>query len=227
MKGTHTHVNVCELSYLRVSPPKLDRLGRYSLSILCQVVVIKFWQASNHARLTCPTFPQMNVPMNEDVDFLQPSQVDDLANRLFFRLYQSANLLHKTGTKALDGTHITTQQWAVVGALARQGYEEGIAVGELTKFLLVSRQNLSGVLARLERDELIERVVSPHDSRSRLIRLTKRGRHLWRTDMSDRISHFYDAALAGFSTTDKIHAIHYFDKILTNLKQIEQDQGES
>ena len=163
--------------------------------------------------------------MDKDVEIPGLAEVDDLANRLFFRLYQSANLLHKTGTKALDETDITTQQWAVVGALARAGYEEGIAVGDLTRFLLVSRQNLSGVLARLERDELIERVVSPHDSRSRLIRLTARGRLLWRTDMSAQISAFYDEALAGFSTTDKIHAIHYFDKILTNLKAIEEKQS--
>ena len=165
--------------------------------------------------------------MNKENDAPQQTTVDDLANRLFFRLYQSANLLHKTGTKALDGTHITTQQWAVIGALARKGYEDGIAVGDLTRFLMVSRQNLTGVLARLERDGLIERAVSPHDSRSRLIRLTSHGRHLWRTDMSDRISTFYDAALAGFSNTDKIHAIHYLDKVLTNLKAVEEAQGES
>ena len=164
--------------------------------------------------------------MTDNADPLPPAQVDDLANRLFFRLYQSANLLHKTGTKALEDTHITTQQWAVIGALARNGYENGIAVGELTLFLMVSRQNLTGVLARLERDGLVERVVSPHDSRSRLIKLTPHGRHLWRTDMSRQISQFYDDALTGFSTTDKIHAIHYLDRVLTNLKQIEEAQGD-
>lgn len=165
--------------------------------------------------------------MTEDADLTPQTQVDDLANRLFFRLYQSANLLHKTGTKALDSTHITTQQWAVIGALARTGYAEGIPVGELTRFLMVSRQNLTGILARLERDALIERVVSPHDSRSRLIRLTEHGRHLWRTEMSALIADFYNEALEDFSTTDKIHAIHYLDKILSKLKMIEEKQGEA
>lgn len=165
--------------------------------------------------------------MTEDADLPPDAVVDDLANRLFFRLYQSANLLHKTGTKALEDTRITTQQWAVIGALARKGYEDGIAVGDLSRFLMVSRQNLTGVLARLERDDFIERGVAPHDSRSRLIRLTSHGRHLWRTDMSRQISRYYKEALTGFSTTDKIHTIHYLDKILSNFKQIEQDQGES
>ncbi|GHF48480.1 MarR family transcriptional regulator [Seohaeicola zhoushanensis] len=164
--------------------------------------------------------------MTEAPQFPPQSKVDDLANRVFFRLYQSANLMHKSGTKALDELHITTQQWAVIGALARKGAENGIAVGELTRFLMVSRQNLTGILARLERDGMIERTVSPHDSRSRLIRLTSHGRHLWSTDMSARISDYYDEALAGFSTTDKIHLIHYLDKLLNNMKQLDQDSGD-
>ena len=153
--------------------------------------------------------------------------IDDLANRLFFRLYQSANLMHKTGTRALEETGITTQQWAVIGALARPGGEAGIAVGELTRFLMVSRQNLTGILARLERDNVVERLVSPSDSRSRLIRLSPRGRDLWRNEMSTIIARFYDCALEGFSTTDKIHAIHYLDKLLENMKQLDHDGCES
>jgi len=165
--------------------------------------------------------------MNDDPQFSAETKVDDLANRMFFRLYQSANLLHKSGTKALESTHITTQQWAVIGALARIGVEEGISVGDLTRYLLVSRQSLTGILARLERDDLVERAVSPHDSRSRLIRLTSHGRHLWSTDMSRLISDYYDTALAGFSNTDKIHLIHYLDKLLTNMKRIDEENGDS
>ena len=61
-----------------------------------------------------------------------------LSNRLFFRLYQCANMLHKTGTRALEDHGITTQQWAVLGALTRTGFSEGVAVGDLAAFLMVS-----------------------------------------------------------------------------------------
>lgn len=159
----------------------------------------------------------------KDNDLTQNIDLDDLGNRLFFRLYQCANMMHKTGTRALEETKITTQQWAIIGALAREGMEKGISVGDLTRFLLVSRQNLTGVLSRLEAHGLIERVVSPTDSRSRLIRLTEGGRAVWKNDMRDRIADFYDAALEGFSNTDKIHAIHYFDKLLQNMKQLDPD----
>ena len=56
----------------------------------------------------------------------------DVANRLFLRLYQSSNLLHKTGTRAVSAFGATTQQWAVMGALARPGSRDsGLTVKEL------------------------------------------------------------------------------------------------
>lgn len=148
-----------------------------------------------------------------------------LANRLFFRLYQCTNMLHKTGTRALDDHHITTQQWAVLGALTRPAFEGGVAVGDLAAFLLVSRQNLTGVLTRLEAMDYIERAVDANDNRSRLIRLTDKGRALWDEDMRPVISDFYDAALHGFSTEDRIHLIHYLDKMLRNFKEIDPEHS--
>lgn len=144
-----------------------------------------------------------------------------LDNRLFFRLYQSANMMHKTGTRALEQSHITTQQWAIIGALSRRESSNGITVSDLAAFLMVSRQNLTGLLSRLESRNLIERTVSNVDSRRRLIRLTEVGRRLWRTDMSQKIGTYYDTALEGFSTTDKIHVIHYLDKLLENLRALD------
>lgn len=146
-----------------------------------------------------------------------------LSNRLFFRLYQCANMLHKTGTRALDDYGITTQQWAVLGALTRPGFAGGVAVGDLAAFLLVSRQNLAGVLSRLEALGYIERAVAEADNRSRLIRLTAKGRDLWDENMRPVIAGYYQAALAGFSTEDKIHMIHYLDKMLGNFKAIDPD----
>jgi len=72
----------------------------------------------------------------------------DLANRVFFRLYQCANMLHKTGTRAVESEGLTTQQWAVLGALSRPQVAQGMSVGDLARYLMVSRQNLSGLISR-------------------------------------------------------------------------------
>src|SRR5215207_4394496 len=96
----------------------------------------------------------------------------DLANRLFFRLYQCANMLHKTGTRAVEAEGLTTQRWAVMGALSRQESIDGMAVGDLARYLKVSRQSLAGVIGRLEDDGLVLSEQDPFDGRSRRYRLT-------------------------------------------------------
>lgn len=155
-------------------------------------------------------------------DGLPPSELSvDLSNRMFFRLYQCANMMHKTGTKALEEHRVTTQQWAIIGALSRSGQEEGMTINGLAAFLLVSRQNLAGVLSRLEAQGLLERVVDARDSRSRRVRLTAKGRHMWFEELRPKIGVYYDAALRGFSTEDKVHALHYLTKLLENLKQLD------
>lgn len=162
--------------------------------------------------------------MVKDVDRFRDLSLG-LSNRLFFRLYQCANMLHKTGTRALDDYRITTQQWAVLGALTRPAFAGGVAVGDLAAFLLVSRQNLAGVLSRLEATDYVERIVDPKDNRSRLVSLTAKGRSLWDENMRPVIADYYDEALTGFSTEDKIHFNHYLDKLLDNFKTIDPEAG--
>jgi len=76
----------------------------------------------------------------------------ELANRIFFKLYQCANMMHKTGTRAVQDEGLTTQQWAVLGALSRTEAAPGMNMGDLARYLMVSRQNLSGLITRMERD---------------------------------------------------------------------------
>src|SRR3546814_1704028 len=91
----------------------------------------------------------------------------ELANRLFFRLYQCTNMLHKTGTKAVEDQGLTTQQWAVLGALSRPKAHDGMSVGDLARYLMVSRQNLSGLISRMERAGHLAGMPDGKDRRSR------------------------------------------------------------
>jgi DNA-binding MarR family transcriptional regulator len=161
--------------------------------------------------------------MSDEMDMTE-DLVGSLDNRLFFRLYQCANMLHKTGTRALDEHRVTTQQWAIIGALTRSGAEAGMTVGELAEFLLVSRQNLTGMLSRLEAQGHIERTVDAKDSRSRRIRLTGKGRELWFDKLQPKIGGYYAEALHGFSTEDRIHFAHYLSKLLDNFRRIDPDE---
>ncbi len=151
----------------------------------------------------------------------------ELANRLFFRLYQCANMLHKTGTRAVESEGLTTQQWAVLGALSRPEAEGGMSVGDLARYLMVSRQNLSGLISRMERDGRISSAPDGRDRRSRLVTMTDSGRQVWLVEALPKIYTYYDQVLDGFSVNDVTHTLHYLLKLLDNMQKVDNAQGEN
>lgn len=145
----------------------------------------------------------------------------DVANRLFLRLYQASNLMHKTGTRAVSRFGATTQQWAVLGALARPlARETGMTVKDLIRFLMVSRQNLAAVLDRLEAAGLVERVRGAGDGRLRHVRLTPAGRQVWE-EMLVSIRAYYRDALADFSTEDCVLLFRLLDRLRDSLRRLD------
>lgn len=141
----------------------------------------------------------------------------DVANRVFFRLYQSSNLMHRTGTRAVSAHGATTQQWAVMGALSRPGRrDEGMSVKELMAFLAVSRQSLTIVLNRLEGLDLVERIRLDGDGRVRRIRLTRKGQQTWTKMLAD-IRAYYAAALADFSNEEAEQLFRLLDRLTRQL----------
>ncbi len=145
----------------------------------------------------------------------------ELANRLFFRLYQCANMLHKTGSRAVEAEGLTTQQWAVLGALSRPQAEGGMSVGELARYLMVSRQNLSGVMGRMEQAGHVTISPDGRDRRSRRVTMTSEGAALWRDRALPKIQGYYEQALDGFSINDLAHTLHYLLRMLENMQRLD------
>ena len=147
----------------------------------------------------------------------------ELANRLFFRLYQCANMLHKTGSRAVEAEGLTTQQWAVLGALSREKAQGGLSIGDLAKYLMVSRQNLSGLISRMERDGHVAVAPDGRDRRSRLVTMTESGQHVWHVLARPKILTYYEEILGDFSVNDVTHTLHYLLKILENMGRLDDD----
>jgi DNA-binding MarR family transcriptional regulator len=153
------------------------------------------------------------IPAKSGVQF-------DVANRVFFRLYQASNLMHKQGTRYVGKFGTTTQQWAVLGALARPLVrDDGMTVKDLIEFLDVSRQNLTAVLDRLEGRGWIKRMKDKDDGRSKRIRLTGEGKSTW-ARMQEPIEAFYTAALNSFSHDDQLTLYRLLDRLKTTLSQV-------
>lgn len=144
-----------------------------------------------------------------------------MANRLFFRLYQCTNMLHKTGSRAVEAEGLTTQQWAVLGALSRPSVVKGMNIAELARYLMLSRQNLAGVVGRLERDGHLVSAPDPDDRRSRLVTISPKGRRVWKTSAEPKIRAYYSEALEDFGFKDMVHMLHYLQLMLDNMKKLD------
>jgi MarR family transcriptional regulator, organic hydroperoxide resistance regulator len=141
----------------------------------------------------------------------------ETANRVFFRLYQASNLMHRTGTRAVSEHGATTQQWAVMGALARPAAADaGLSVKDLMAFLCVSRQSLTLVLSRLERLGIVERARTESDGRVRRIQLTAKGRRTWALMLAD-IGAYYAAALQDFTPAEAEALFRLLDRLTLRL----------
>jgi len=153
----------------------------------------------------------------------------ELSNRVFFRMYQCANMMHKTGTRAVATEGLTTQQWAVLGALSHPKAQGGMSVGDLARYLMVSRQNLSGLISRMERDGRVQSAPDGRDRRSRLVSMTPEGRKVWQEQATPQIEAYYEQVMTDFSVSDISHMLHYLLKMLNSMKQIDlaEDTGDA
>ena len=153
--------------------------------------------------------------MDQLEDYQAASQ--EIATRIFFRIYQCDNKINKTVTNALTSYKITSQQWATLGALSRPQAENGMTVGALSRFLKVSRQNLAGVLSRLEKRQLIEKITDNSDSRVRVVRLTQTGVDLW-AEMRPVVNRYFSDMLHGSSFDDNVAFLSHLNKLFGKLQ---------
>jgi DNA-binding MarR family transcriptional regulator len=141
----------------------------------------------------------------------------ETATRIFFRIYQCDNLISRGVTRALDQYGLTAQQWAVMGALSRSKARTGMTVGNLSSFLKVSRQNVTGVLSRLEERDLIDKSVDAVDTRIRNVRLTAKGLQIWNKGQP-KIQSYFVQMLDFPSASDNPKFLERLELLLARLE---------
>ncbi len=98
---------------------------------------------------------------------------------------QLANLLNRRMSPVFEKAKITPQQWSVLAALGEE--TAPVTLVALARRLMVTKQNMTGMMSRLEQLGLAERQGDPNDLRSSRVTLTRRGRTL-----VDRLRPAYD-----------------------------------
>jgi DNA-binding MarR family transcriptional regulator len=91
-------------------------------------------------------------------------------------IVQLANLVTRRLAPVLSRFRITPQQWGVLSVIVEA--EELPTMAEISRQLMVSKQNITGMVTRLEALGLVKRAADPHDLRAVRIGLTRRGQQV-------------------------------------------------
>ena len=116
-----------------------------------------------------------------------------------FILSNAQNAVYNYFKRALQQFDITPSQYALLQCLHAQ---DGLTPSQLAQALRLDTSSITGVLSRLEKKGLIDRVYSQEDRRSVSIHLRKEGKAFW-----DQVDQAIEAA--NEQVTRGLDAAHY------------------
>ena len=139
---------------------------------------------------------------------------DHHALRLWLRLMTCTQLIEREVRALLRARFGTTlPRFDLMSQLWR--YPAGLKMNELSRHLMVTGGNITGIVDPLEKAGLVERTAEPADRRAYRVRLTQAGRKAF-AEMARAHEEWIVELLAGFSRRE--HAEIY--KLLGRLKQV-------
>jgi MarR family 2-MHQ and catechol resistance regulon transcriptional repressor len=97
--------------------------------------------------------------------------------QVVLRVFQTAQIFDKAAKCIFSPHGLTAAQFNVLNLLADQ--KEGLRASDLAASLIVDPSNVTGLLKRMSRDELVIDLESKEDRRQRIVALTPKGRALW------------------------------------------------
>jgi len=111
---------------------------------------------------------------------------------------------------------ITLPRFDLMAQLER--HPDGLRMGELSKRMMVTGGNVTGIAAQLEKEGLVERVSDPQDKRAFVVRLTRAGRTAF-AGMAAVHEGWVAELFAGIPGTDKATMIALLDTMKQHLNE--------
>jgi DNA-binding MarR family transcriptional regulator len=142
--------------------------------------------------------------------------------RLWLRALTLTNVVEKRVRARLrEEFGVTLPRFDVMAALHEE--PEGMNMGEVSRRLMVSNGNVTGIMARLEEEGLVRRSPKPGDRRTHVVRLTDAGREAFE-EMAEAHSAWIHAMFSGL-TADEVETL---DRLLKKAKNsvLESDREE-
>lgn len=164
----------------------------------------------------------------EPDDFETSLTKDDRMDlRVWIRLLTCSNMIEREVRKSLrEEFDITLPRFDLLAQLDRA--PGGLTMGELSRRLMVTNGNVTGLIDRLVGEELVERQPTPSDRRAHLVRLTSAGKAAFH-GMAPVHQKWIHGMLEGLGR-DELEALHdLLGKLKDSCAQAQSNgnQGES
>ena len=132
------------------------------------------------------------------------------------QIHQASRLLARVNEQRLRRVGIGVAHLPVIVAL-----KDGSALSqkELTRLAGIEQPSMAQMLARMERDGLIQRSTDPRDRRSSLVSLTRRTLELLPQGRAI-LSQVNEEALNGFSARERETLVTLLDRLMMNLDSL-------
>lgn len=136
--------------------------------------------------------------------------------RLWIRLLRTARAIEAELRERLRVEFATTlPQFDVMAALARA--KTGMTMTELSRFLMVSNGNVTGIIDRLVADKLVVRKAPVNDRRAIVVRLTPKGASRF-LQIAKTHKDWVDALLSEFDNKGSEAMIRQLDGLTTRIR---------
>ena len=142
------------------------------------------------------------------------SKADKERLRLWIRLLRASRAIEAELRERLRVEFDTTlPRFDVLAALYRM--PEGMLMSDLSRFLLVSNGNVTGIVDRLVADGLVKRARRNGDRRTSIVRVTETGRDFFRT-MAEVHEGWIGELLGDVSASDAQHLVAILKSFQSN-----------
>ncbi len=150
---------------------------------------------------------------------LQTIPKDKEGLRLWLRLVDCFQTVEQEiRTMLRENFNMTVPRFEVMSAINR--VPAGLTMSELSRWMMVTKGNVTGIAERLSEDGYIERQPTPTDRRSFCVTLTRKGKQLV-TRMQAAHEELLDELFSDFSDEDNDIILG----VLARLKDSAQQQG--
>lgn len=122
--------------------------------------------------------------------------MEEVKTNITLDFLRISNLLNRYGGKMVSEVGLTSiQQWVILKTIINR---EDISIGELKEEMLVTKQNMTGMINRLQQSNLVTLFQDPEDKRRTRVKITEEGIRVYeqlktlRNDFNAETYHIYN-----------------------------------